>query len=83
MNIYMQYAIMLLCTAVLCVSDFWGLSRGKVLHISRCVCTTIHNAHLQVLFSLGVSWNEEGYSATVFDNYNSLLQLYISIITIP
>ena len=43
----------------------------------------IHNAHLWVPFSLGVSWNKEGYNATVFNRYNSLLQLYISIATIP
>ena len=60
-----------------------GLSRGKVSHICMCRCTAIHNAHLQVLFSLGVSQNEEGYNATVFDKYSSLLQLFIPIITIP
>ena len=60
-----------------------GLSRGKVLHIYICRCTAIHNACLWVLFSLGVSQNKEGYNATVFNRYNSLLQLYISIITIP
>ena len=60
-----------------------GLSTGKVLHMCRCRCTTIHIAHLQVLFSLGVSWNKEGYNATVFNRYNSLLQFYIPIITIP
>ena len=43
----------------------------------------IHNAHLQVPFSLGVSQNKEGYNATVYDRYNSLLHLYISIIAIP
>ena len=43
----------------------------------------IHNAHLWILFSLGVSGNKEGYNATVFDGYNSLLQLFISNITIP
>ena len=46
------------------------------------LCTVIHNAHLWVLFSLGVSQNK-GYNVTVFNRYNSLLQLYISIITIP
>ena len=60
-----------------------GLSRGKVSHIYMCRCTTIHNAHLWVLFSLGVSQNKEGYNVTVFDKYNSLLQFYIPIITIP
>ena len=60
-----------------------GLSRGKVSHICGCRCTTIHNAHLWVLFSLGVSQNKEGYNATVFDKCNSLLQLFIPIITIP
>ena len=60
-----------------------GLSRGKVSHICMCRCTSIHNACLQVLFSLGVSRNEEGYKATVFDKYNSLLQLSIPITTIP
>ena len=35
------------------------------------------------IFSLGVSQNKEGYNATVFNRYNSLLQLYIAIITIP
>ena len=60
-----------------------GLSRGKVLHICRCRCTAIHNTHLWVLFSSGVSQNKEGYNATVFNKYNSLLLLYISIITIP
>ena len=28
-------------------------------------CTAIHNAHLWVPFSLGVSQNEEGYNATI------------------
>ena len=51
------------------------------LHNSR--CTAIHNAHLWVLFSLGVNQNKEGYNATVFNKYNSLLQLFIFIITIP
>ena len=60
-----------------------GLSRGKVLHILMCRCTAIHSAHLWVLFSLGVSQNEEGYNVTVFDKYNSLLQLFIPIITMP
>ena len=59
-----------------------GLSRGKVSHIYMCRCTTIHNNHLQVLFSLGVSWNKEAYNAPVFNKYNSLLQFYILIITI-
>ena len=36
-------------------------------------CTVIHNAHLQVLFSLGVSQNEEGYDVTVFTSYNSFI----------
>ena len=49
----------------------------------KCGCTTIHNAHLWVLFSLGVSQNKEGINATVFTRYNSLLQLFISNITIP
>ena len=35
------------------------LSRGKVSHICMCRCTMIHNTHLWVLFSLGVSWNKE------------------------
>ena len=43
----------------------------------------IHNTHLQVLFSSGVSQNKEGYNVTVFNRYHSLLQLYISIVTIP
>ena len=60
-----------------------GLSRGKVSHIHMCRCTVILNTHLQVLFSLGVSWNEEGYNMTVFDKYNSLLQLFIPITIIP
>ena len=64
-----------------------GLSRGKVSHIYIyiyiCRCTMIRNAHLQVPFSLGVSQNKGGYNATVCDRYNSILQLYISIITIP
>ena len=36
----------------------------------------IHNAHLQVLFSLIVSWNKEGYNVTVFNECDSLLQLF-------
>ena len=36
----------------------------------------IHNAHLWVLFSLGVSWNKEGYNSTVFNKCDSLLQLF-------
>ena len=71
-----------MCNSAVC-KCILGLSRGKVSHICRCRCTAIHNAHLQVLFSLGVSWNEEGYSATVFNKYNSLLQFYIPIVTIP
>ena len=53
------------------------LSRGKVLHINIYVdrCPVIHNAHLWVLFSLGVSQNKEGYNATVFNECDSLLQL--------
>ena len=43
----------------------------------------IHNTCLWVLFSLGVSQNKEGYNATVFNRYNSLLQFYIPIIIIP
>ena len=49
----------------------------------QCRCTMIQNACLWVLFSLGVSWNKEGINATVFIRYNSLLQLFISNITIP
>ena len=60
-----------------------GLSRGKMLHTYMCGCTMIHNACLWVLFSLGVSQNKEGYNVTVFNKYNSLLQLYISFVTIP
>ena len=48
----------------------------------KCGSTAIHNAHLWVLFSLGVSQNKEGYNATVFNRYNSLLQLFITNITI-
>ena len=59
------------------------LSRGKVSHIHMCRCTAIHNARLWVPFSSGVSQNEEGYNVTVFDKYNSLLQLFIPITTIP
>ena len=60
--------------SAMCMSIL-GLSRGKVLHIYICVCrcTTIHNAHLPVLFSLGVSWNEEGYNATAFNRYDSFI----------
>ena len=36
----------------------------------------IHNAHLWVLLSLGVSQNKEGYNATVFNGYDSLLQYF-------
>ena len=60
-----------------------GLSRGKVLHVYICRCTMIHNAHLWAPFSLGVSWNKEGYNVNVCERYNSLLQLYIPIIAIP
>ena len=49
----------------------------------KCVCTTIHNARLLVLFSLGVSQNKEGINVTVFTRYNLLLQLFVSNITIP
>ena len=63
----------MLCTAVLCVCESQGLSRGKVSHIYMCRHTTIHNAHLQVLFSLGVSQNKEGYNATVFNRYDSFI----------
>ena len=34
-----------------------------------CRCTVIHSTHLWVLFSLGVSWNKEGYNVTVFNRY--------------
>ena len=40
----------------------------------------IHNARLWVLFSLGVSQNKEGYNVTVYNSYNSLLQLYVSLL---
>ena len=43
----------------------------------------MHNAQLWILFSSGVSQNKEGYNVTVFNRYDSLLQLYIFIITIP
>ena len=49
-----------------------------------CRCTVIHNAHLWVPFSLGISWNKEEYNVTVFNRYDSfLLQLCTFIITIP
>ena len=50
-----------------------GLSRCKVSHICMCRYTAIHNACLQVLFSFGVSWNKEGYNATVFNRYDSFI----------
>ena len=56
---------------------------GVGCHKCKCRCTTIHNACLWVLFSLGVSWNKEGINVTVFTRYNSLLQLIVSNITIP
>ena len=46
---------------------------GVGCHKCKCRYTAIHNAHLQVLLSLGVSQNKEGYNATVFNRYDSLL----------
>ena len=44
----------------------------------------IHNAYLQVLFSLGVSQNKEGYNVTIFNRYDSFITtIYISTVTIP
>ena len=42
----------------------------------------IHNAHLQFSSLCTLRWYEEEGYATLYV-YNSLLQLYISIITIP
>ena len=72
----------MLCMAVLYVSVSWACL-GVRCCIYICGCTVIHNAHFQVLFSLGVSQNEEGYNATVFNKYNCLLQFFIPITTIP
>ena len=49
---------------------------GVRCHKCKCRCTAIHNARLWVLWSLGVSQNKEGYNATVFNKYNSLLQYF-------
>ena len=46
----------------------------------KCRCTAIHKAHLWVLLPLGVSQNKEGYNATVFNGYDSLLQYFLSLI---
>ena len=35
----------------------------------------MHNAHLWVPFSSGVSWNKEGYNVTVFDRYDSFITI--------
>ena len=46
---------------------------GVRCHIYMCRCTAIHNAHLWVLFSLGVSQNKEEYNVTVLDRYDSFI----------
>ena len=39
---------------------------GVRCHKCKCRCTTIHNAHLWVLFSSGVSRNKEGINVTIY-----------------
>ena len=42
----------------------------------------IHNAHLQVPFSSGISQNKEEYNATVFNRYDSFITtMYYSTIS--
>ena len=36
-------------------------------------CTAIHNTHLWVPFSSGISQNKEEYNATVFNRYDSFI----------
>ena len=43
------------------------------IYICVCGCTMIHNACLQVPFSLGISQNKEEYNATVFNRYDSFI----------
>ena len=63
-----------LCTAVLYVSESKGCLGVRChIYIYTCMCTTINNAHLQVLFSSGVSWNKEVYNMTVFNRYDSFI----------
>ena len=44
-------------------------------------CTVIHNTHLWVPFSLGISQNKEAYNATVFNRYNSFITTLLLTIT--
>ena len=43
------------------------------IYVYMCRCTMIHNTHLWVPFSLGISQNKEEYNATVFNRYDSFI----------